>query len=185
MTEDDLFLGQQDNTPLVEISSSGALCQSVLMETLAWSEPPPPLLSAGRKYVVYSELEAEPLCDSQGSISTFTFLNFLASSVSLAALLGSNTNSNNNNNNNNNNQNNKNDNNINIGNNNNNVNSANTVMFLPMVGKRSTLGSLYHQDWISELCERHKSGLSSLSLTAWAAIRAFHQLSACSTYNSQ
>ena len=62
------------------------------------------LSSVGRKYVVYSELEAEPLCDSSPSISTFTFLNFLAASVSLAALLGSNTNSNNNNNNQNNNQ---------------------------------------------------------------------------------
>ena len=62
------------------------------------------LSSVGRKYVVYSELEAEPLCDSSPSISTFTFLNFLAASVSLAGLLGSNTNSNNNNNNQNNNQ---------------------------------------------------------------------------------
>ena len=69
---------------------------------LLWSDNSS--LSVGRKYVVYSEVEAEPLCDSQGSISTFTFLNFLASSVSLAALLGSNSNSNNNNNNNNNNQ---------------------------------------------------------------------------------
>ena len=62
------------------------------------------LHSVGRKYVVYSEAESDPLCDSSGSISTFTFLNFLASSVSLAALLGSNSNSNNNNNNQNNNQ---------------------------------------------------------------------------------
>ena len=91
---------------------------------------------SGRKYQVYSEVESEPLCDSSGAISTFTFLNFLAASVSLAGNLGSNTNSNNNNNNDNNNDNNNNDNNINIGNNNNNVNSANTLMFLPMIGKR-------------------------------------------------
>lgn len=62
------------------------------------------LSSSGRKYVVYNKVESDPLCDSSGSISTFTFLNFLASSVSLAALLGSNSNSNNNNNNQNNNQ---------------------------------------------------------------------------------
>ena len=43
-------------------------------------------------------------CPASGGISAFTFLNFLAASVSLAALLGSNTNSNNNNNNQNNNQ---------------------------------------------------------------------------------
>ena len=91
----------------------------------------------GRKYQVYSEVESEPLCESSGAISAFTFLNFLAASVSLAGNLGSNTNSNNNNNNNNNNDNNNNDNNVNIGNNNNNVNSANTLMFTPMIGKRS------------------------------------------------
>ena len=91
---------------------------------------------SGRKYQVYSEVESEPLCDSSGSISSFTFLNFLAASVSLAGNLGSNSNSNNNNNNDNNNDNNNNDNNVNIGNNNNNVNSANTLMFLPMIGKR-------------------------------------------------
>jgi hypothetical protein len=68
-------------------------------------------------------------------VSTFTFLNFLAASLSLAGTLASNTNSNNNNNNNNNNENNNNDININIGNNNNNANSNNAIMFLPMVGR--------------------------------------------------
>ena len=111
---------------------------------------------SGRKYQVYSEVESEPLCDSSGAISTFTFLNFVAASVSLAGILASNSNSNNNNNNNNNNDNNNNDNNINIGNNNNNVNSANTLMFLPMVGKRSTLGDPLTGD----LCLRHREGNS-------------------------
>ena len=62
-----------------------------------------------------NEVESEPLCDSSAAISSFTFLNFLAASISLAGVLASNTNSNNNNNNNNNNDNNNNDNNINIG----------------------------------------------------------------------
>ena len=113
---------------------------------------------SARKYQVYSEVESEPLCDSSGAISTFTFLNFVAASVSLAGILASNSNSNNNNNNNNNNDNNNNDNNINIGNNNNNVNSANTLMFLPMVGKRSTLGD----PLTSDLCLRHREGKTFL-----------------------
>ena len=49
------------------------------------------------------------------------------------------------------------------GNNNNNVNSANTLMFLPMVGKRSTLGS-HHWDSIAEICSRHSSGQLTAAL---------------------
>ena len=63
----------------------------------------------GRKYVVYKEDKgSEPVCDGGGAISTFTYLNFLVSSISLAGLLMSNNNDNNNNNNNNNNDNNNN-----------------------------------------------------------------------------
>ena len=112
----------------------------------------------GRKYQVYSEVESEPLCDSSGSISAFTFLNFVAASVSLAGLLASNTNSNNNNNNQNNNDNNNNDNNINIGNNNNNVNNNNMLMLLPMVGRRSTLGNHIHASVTDQICDRDSQG---------------------------
>ena len=135
--------------------------------------------SVGRKYVVYSEVESEPACESSGAISIFTFLNFLASSISLAGNLGSNTNSNNNNNNNNNNDNNNNDNNINIGNNNNNANSGNTIMFIPMMGKRSTLGDHPYSTTVSDICHRHSTGQSSLALVALSSVHVFHHLTAC------
>ena len=135
--------------------------------------------SEGRKYVVYSEVESEPACESSGAISTFTFLNFVASSISLAGNLGSNSNSNNNNNNNNDNNNNNNDNNINIGNNNNNANSGNTIMFIPMMGRRSTLGEHPYSTTVRDICHRHHSGQSGLSLVAMSSVHVFHHLSAC------
>lgn len=138
------------------------------------------LQSTGREYVVYSEVEGEPACDTGGAVSTFTFLNFLASSLSLAANLGSNSNSNNNNNNDNNNDNNNNDNNINIGNNNNNVNSGNTIMFLPMIGKRSTLGEHPFSTTIEEICSRQAEGHSDLALVGISAIQIFTRLTQCS-----
>ena len=134
---------------------------------------------SGRKYVVYNEVESESPCESSGAISTFTFLNFIASSISMAGNLGSNTNSNNNNNNNNNNDNNNNDNNINIGNNNNNANSGNTIMFIPMMGRRSTLGDHPYSTTITDICNRHFTGASSLSVVALSSVHVFHHLSAC------
>ena len=94
---------RQDGTPLDGNTSLSPVSMSLLY-TGNVSVGGQELSSSGRKYVVYNEDESDPICDSSGSISTFTFLNFLASSVSLAALLGSNSNSNNNNNNQNNNQ---------------------------------------------------------------------------------
>ena len=138
-----------------------------------------PSSSVGRKYVVYSEVEAEPACEASGAINTFTFLNFLASSLSLAGNLASNSNSNNNNNNNNDNNNNNNDNNINIGNNNNNANSGNTIMFIPMMGRRSTLGDHPYSTTVQEICQRHSSGQSGLSLVSLSSVHVFHHLSAC------
>ena len=104
---------------------------------------------AARKFVVYEEREeAGQECNSGGAVSTFTFLNFLAASLTLTATVSNNNNNNNNNNNDNNNNNNNN--NINIGNNNNNANSANTLTFLPMVGKRSAPSN----SSVSEICTR-------------------------------
>ena len=140
--------------------------------------------SEARKYVVYKEVEAEPVCDSSGAISTFTFLNFIAASISMAGILGSNSNSNNNNNNNNNNDNNNNDNNINIGNNNNNANSGNTIMFIPMMGRRSSLGDHPYSTTIAEICYRHAAGHSSLSLVALSSIHVFHHLISCKSSNT-
>merc|ERR1719264_2265547 len=117
------------------------------------------LQSTGREYVVYSEVEGESACDTGGAISTFTFLNFLASSLSLAANLGSNSNSNNNNN---------------------NDNSGNTIMFLPMIGKRSTLGEHPFSTTIEEICSRQAEGHSDLALVGISAIQIFTRLTHCS-----
>ena len=98
-----------------------------------------------RDYVVFQREEQESGEEEEegcqdggggGGASAFTILNFILSSVSLAANAVSNTNSNSNNNNNNNNDNNNNDNNVNIANNNNLVGNVNQVMFLPAIGRR-------------------------------------------------
>ena len=75
--------------------------------------------------------DAEPNCAPAGSISGFTFINFVLSAASVAANLVSNANSNNNNNNNNNNDNNDNVNNINVANNNNAGNNVNDIQICP------------------------------------------------------
>jgi len=97
----------------------------------------------GRRYVVYDRPKEEKKKKKQkcggGGVSAFTFLNFVMGSVSIAANLMNNVNSNNDNNNNNNNDNNNNVANVNIGNNNNAGNNANTVMFMPMNGRRSLM----------------------------------------------
>ena len=92
-----------------------------------------------REYLVFQREEEqetiEENCKDSGA-SAFAILNFILSSISLAANAVSNTNSNSNNNNNNNNDNNNNDNNVNIANNNNLVGNVNQVMFLPAIGRR-------------------------------------------------
>ena len=75
--------------------------------------------------------DAEPDCRGAGSISGFTFINFVLSAASVAANVVNSVNSNNNNNNNNNNDNNDNVNNINVANNNNAGNNVNDIQICP------------------------------------------------------
>ena len=93
-----------------------------------------------RDYLVFQreeqDIEEEEVCSGSSGASAFTILNFILSSISLAANAVSNTNSNSNNNNNNNNDNNNNDNNVNVANNNNLEGNVNQVMFLPAIGRR-------------------------------------------------
>merc|ERR1712181_148023 len=89
----------------------------------------------GRRYIIYDrppekkKKKKKSKCQSKNGISALTFMNFAMGSISLAANVVNNINSNNNNNNNN-------IANINIGNNNNAGNNMNTVMFMPMNGRR-------------------------------------------------
>jgi len=141
--------------------------------------------SSGRKFVVFDEEDKKggKECDSAGSVSTLTFLNFAIGSLSLAASLVSNTNSNSNNNNNNNNDNNNNDNNINIGNSNNNVNSQNQLMLLPMVGRRSIKSTRKSRSifWTKrrQICQEHRQGKNWLAKCAIRAIEFFVRLESC------
>jgi len=74
---------------------------------------------------------AKPKTLLSGSLSGFTFLNFMMSAVALGANIVSNINSNQRNNNNNNNDNNDNVNNFNFANNNNAGNNQNTIAICP------------------------------------------------------
>ena len=142
--------------------------------------------SSGRKFVVFDEeKKGGKECDSSGSVSTLTFLNFVIGSMSLAASLVSNVNSNSNNNNNNNNDNNNNDNNINIGNSNNNVNSQNKLTFLPMVGRRAIDRKIRSIFWSKreELCREHRQGKSWLAKCAIRTIELFVRLESCRKNN--
>ena len=83
------------------------------------------------EFLIPESYDAEPDCAPAGSISGFTFINFVLSAASVAANLVNNANSNNNNNNNNNNDNNDNVNNINVANNNNAGNNVNDIQICP------------------------------------------------------
>ena len=144
--------------------------------------------SSGRKFVVFDEeKKGGKECDSSGSVSTLTFLNFVIGSLSLAANLVSNVNSNSNNNNNNNNDNNNNDNNINIGNSNNNVNSQNQLTFLPMVGRRAIDRKIRSIFWSKreELCQEHRQGKTWLAKCAIRTIELFVRLESCRKNNRE
>ena len=123
-----------------------------------------------RDYVVFQREEQETGeeeeegCQDGGGGSAFTILNFILSSISLAANAVSDTNSNSNNNNNNNNDNNNNDNNVNVANNNNLAGNVNQVMFLPAVGRRR---------------KRSPPPDPEYSRLAIAAIRTFVELEGC------
>merc|ERR1719150_1130271 len=84
----------------------------------------------GRRYIIYDrppekkKKKKKSKCPSRNGISALTFLNFAMGSISLAANVVNNINSNNN------------IANINIANNNNAGNNMNTVMFMPMNGRR-------------------------------------------------
>ena len=108
-------------------------------------------LEQGRQFVVYERAPKDdgqfvdlPMteerldCRSNKSpVQVFPFLNFVISTISIAASLVSNSNSNDNNNNNNNDNNqNSNDNNINVQANNNNVDNENMLTFTPMNGRK-------------------------------------------------
>ena len=109
-------------------------------------------LEQGRQFVVYERAPKDdgqfadlPMtkdrldCRSNKSpVQVFPFLNFVISTISIAASLVSNSNSNNNNNNNNDNNQNSNDNNINVQANNNNVDNENMLTFTPMNGRKKS-----------------------------------------------
>ena len=155
----------------------------------------------GRKYVVFKEEENESpdnthCNDHPGSVSAFTLLNFIISSLSIAVTAVSNTNSNINNNNNNNNDNNNNDNNVNIGNTNNNANNQNMLTFLPMMGKRKkrseedSAGSkndvhIYYDymnnEILEQLCKDRLSDQGELARIAIQTLDLFRHLEHCKT----
>ena len=103
-------------------------------------------LEQGRQFVVYEKAPKDQFADltddrsdcrsNKSPVQVFPFLNFVISTISIAASLVSNSNSNNNNNNNNDNNQNSNDNNINVQANNNNVDNENMLTFTPMNGRK-------------------------------------------------
>ena len=143
-----------------------------------------------RDYVVFQreeqDIEEEEFCSGGSGASAFTILNFILSSISLAANAVSNTNSNSNNNNNNNNDNNNNDNNVNVANNNNLVGNVNQVMFLPAIGKRR------RRRWSKtdepDVRTFHRGSLLARSAAhshlAIAAMRTFVELEGCGSSSS-
>ena len=142
-----------------------------------------------RDYVVFQREEQdieeeEVVCSGGSGASAFTILNFILSSISLAANAVSNTNSNSNNNNNNNNDNNNNDNNVNVANNNNLVGNVNQVMFLPAIGRRRR-SSFNPAEFIKTRRTFRRGSKSILvrsaahSRLAIAAMRTFVELEGC------
>ena len=163
-------------------------------ESLNDSYSPYSQVRVRRDYLVFQreeqDIEEEEVCSGGSGASAFTILNFILSSISLAANAVSNTNSNSNNNNNNNNDNNNNDNNVNVANNNNLVGNVNQVMFLPAIGRRRRRSSSDPAELIKTYLKFRRGSKSILdrsaahSRLAIAAMKTFVDMEGCGSSSS-